>query len=81
MKRLLVILVCLLTLPAFMVQGQELDSLTQTFHAKPSVATATQLVEQATTLGRSDLAVSAYEYLAHQNGKYLPLSGRAISAS
>lgn len=72
MKRLLVILVCLLILPAFMVQGQELDSLTQTFHAKPSVATATQLVEQATTLGRSDLAVSAYEYLAHQNGKYLP---------
>ncbi len=72
MKRLLVIFVCLLTLPLFMVQGQELDSLTQAFRTKPSVATATQLVEQATERGRSDLAVSAYEYLAHQNGKYLP---------
>ncbi|MDY3112234.1 MAG: hypothetical protein SOW36_06330, partial [Porphyromonas sp.] len=72
MKRLLVILLCLLTLPLFMVQGQELDSLAQAFRTKPSVATATQLVEQATKRGRSDLAVSAYEYLAHQNGKYLP---------
>ena len=72
MKRLLVIFVCLLTLPLFMVQGQELDSLTQAFRTKPSVATATQLVEQATERGRRDLAVSAYEYLAHQNGKYLP---------
>ena len=72
MKRLLVILLCLLTLPAFMAQGQKLDSLTQAFHAKPTIATATQLVERATARGRSDLAVSAYEFLAHQNGKYLP---------
>ena len=72
MKRLLVILLCLLTLPAFMSQGQKLDSLTQAFHAKPTIATATQLVERATARGRSDLAVSAYEFLAHQNGKYLP---------
>ena len=72
MKRLLVILLCLLTLPAFMAQGQKLDSLAQAFHAKPTVATATQLVERATARGRSELAVSAYEYLAHQNGKYLP---------
>lgn len=72
MKRLFLILVSLLASYPLMTKGQELDTLARAFQAKPSQASATQLVERATQQGRSDLAVPAHEYLAHQSASHLP---------